>query len=121
MKEDPEGFKGYLRIDVDHFDEPLHLLALFLQKQDTNMRECISPEEICYITLRYLASGESESFRSLEYQFRISKKVSYIIQEVCSAMIKVLNLPEPSELPGHLQKVPYTYVQVTMLFLSLLL
>lgn len=88
-EEDPEGFKGYVRMDVDHFDELLHLLAPFLQKQDTNMRECISPEEMCCITLRYLASGES--FRSLEYQFRISKKaISYIIQEVCSAIIKVL-------------------------------
>ena len=36
------------------------------------MRECISHEERCCFTLRYLARGES--FRSLEYQFRISDK-----------------------------------------------
>ena len=39
--------------------------------------------------LRYLASGES--FRSLEYQFRISKKaISYIVQEVALAIAKIL-------------------------------
>ena len=88
-EEDSEGFKGYLRMDVDRFDELVHLLTPFLQKQDTNMRECIKPEEMCCIALRYLASGES--FRSLEYQFRVSKKaISYIIQEVCAAIIDVL-------------------------------
>ena len=86
---DPEGFKGYVRMDVNHFDELVYRLAPLLKKKDTNMRECIKPEEMCCITLRYLASGES--FRSLEYQFRISKKaISYIVQEVCSAIIKAL-------------------------------
>ena len=35
-------FKGYVRMDIDHFEELVHLLSPFLQKQDTNMRECIS-------------------------------------------------------------------------------
>ena len=84
-EEDSDGFKGYVRMDVDHFDELVHLLS----KKDTNMRECIKPEEMCCVTLRYLASGES--FRSLEYQFRISKKaISYIVQEVSLAIIKTL-------------------------------
>ena len=39
--------------------------------------------------LRYFTSGKS--FRSLEYQFRISKKaVSYIKEEVAVAIIKIL-------------------------------
>ncbi|XP_057314357.1 uncharacterized protein LOC130655608 [Hydractinia symbiolongicarpus] len=88
-EEDLEGFKGYVRMDVGQFDELVHLLAPVLHQQDTNMRECIKPEEMCCITLRYLASGES--FRSLEYQFRISKKaISYIVQEVCSAIAEAL-------------------------------
>jgi len=53
------------------------------------MKECIKPEEMCCITLRHLASGES--FRSVECQFRINKKaISYIVQEVCSAIIEAL-------------------------------
>lgn len=87
--EDSEGFKGYVRMDVPHFDELVRILSPSLRKQDTNMRECIKPEEMCCLTLRYLASGES--FRSLEYQFRISKKaISYIIQEVCRAIIETI-------------------------------
>ena len=88
-EEDSDGFKGYVRMDVDHFDELVHLLSPLLLKKDTNMRECIKPEEMCCVTLRYLATGES--FRSLEYQFRISKKaISYIVQEVSLAIIKGL-------------------------------
>ena len=88
-EEDSDGFKGYVRMHVDHFDELVHLLSPLLLKKDTNMRECIKPEEMCCVTLRYLASGES--FRSLEYQFRISKKaISYIVQDVSLAIIKTL-------------------------------
>ena len=76
-------------MNVDHFDELVHLLSPLLLKKDTNMRECIKPKEMCCVTLRYLASGES--FRSLEYQFRISKKaISYMVQEVSLAIIKTL-------------------------------
>ena len=32
-------------LDIDYFEELVHLLSLFLQKQDTNMRECISPKK----------------------------------------------------------------------------
>ena len=49
---DAEGFKGYVRMDLNHFDELVNLLGPFLHNQDTNMRECIKPEEMCCITLR---------------------------------------------------------------------
>ena len=53
------------------------------------MRECIILEEMCCHALRYFATGES--FRSLEYQFRISRKaISYIVEQVAAAIIKVL-------------------------------
>ena len=31
-KRDSDGFKGYVRIDVHHFEELIHLLSQFLQK-----------------------------------------------------------------------------------------
>ena len=71
-KEDSEGFRGYVRMDVNHFDEFVDLLFPLSFKQDTIMREYIKPDEMCCVVLRYLASGES--FRSLEYQFWINKK-----------------------------------------------
>ena len=76
-------------MDVNHFDQLVDLLKPSLAKQDTNMRDCIKPEEMCCVMLRYLASGES--FRSLEYQFRISKKaIYYIVQEVALAIVEIL-------------------------------
>lgn len=67
----------------------LGLLTPSLPKNDATMREHIKLEEMCCVALRYFASGES--FRLLEYQFRIIKKaVSYIIEEVVVAIIKFL-------------------------------
>ena len=44
---------------------------------------------MCCAALRYFASGES--FRSLEYQFRISRKaISCIVEQVAAAIIKIL-------------------------------
>ena len=34
---DSDGFKGSIRMDIDYFEELVHLLSLFLQKQDTNI------------------------------------------------------------------------------------
>ena len=31
-QQDSDGFKGYVRMDVDHFEEFVHLLSQFLQK-----------------------------------------------------------------------------------------
>ena len=43
-------------------------------------------EQRLTLTVRFLAT--SESFRSLSFQFRISKlEISYIVQEVCTAII----------------------------------
>ena len=66
----------------------VNILWPSLQKQDTNMRESIKLDEIILI-LRYFA-GE-ESHRSLEYQFRISRKtISYIIiDKVAQATLEI--------------------------------
>ena len=53
------------------------------------MRKAIDPRERLALTLRHLATGES--FRSLEFQFRINRKaISYIVIEVCDAIFKTL-------------------------------
>ena len=84
---DDLAFKEYLRLDKTQFENLLQKVYKHLIKQDTNMRECIKPEEMCCLTLRYLASGES--FRSLEFQFRIGRKtISCIVVDVSLAIIK---------------------------------
>ena len=64
-REDVQGFKEFIRLDKTHFEYVVEKLYHLLIKQDTVMRECIKPEEMCCLMLRYLASGES--FRSLEF------------------------------------------------------
>ena len=89
FQEDAEGFRGYIRLNTTSFENLFELLAPCLLKKDTVMRECIKPEEMCCVALRYFASGES--FHSLEYQFRIIRKlISYIVEQVAAAIIKIL-------------------------------
>ena len=53
------------------------------------MKECIKPEEMCCVAVRYFVSGES--FRSLEHQFWISRKaILYIVEHVAAAIIQIL-------------------------------
>ena len=76
-------------IHVAHFEELVYLLSPFLQKQGTNMRECVRPEERCCVKLRYIAIDES--LRSLEYHFWISKEaISYIVFKVAFSITQAL-------------------------------
>ena len=50
------------------------------------MRKSIKTDQQCCLFLRYIASGES--FRSLEYQFQISRRtISRVISTVVKAII----------------------------------
>ena len=51
------------------------------------MRESIKPSEQCCVFLRYRASGET--FRSLEYQFRVNgRTIAGIVERVAEAIIE---------------------------------
>ena len=70
---DQQAFKEYFRLDKTQFEVLLQKVYRHIIKRDTNMRECIKPEE---------------SFRSLEFQFRISRRaISRIIIDVTNAII----------------------------------
>ena len=65
------------------------MITSIVSKTDTVMRKRIWCKQILSLTFRFRATGER--FRLLEYQFRISKKtVSYIIDEVCKAIVTLL-------------------------------
>ena len=86
---DSTSFRDYVRMDRLHFDYLVEKLYPYLVKEDTVMRESIKPAEQCCIFLRYVASGAS--YRSLEYQFRVSKRsISRIIPTVAKAIIDEL-------------------------------
>lgn len=84
---DIESFKNYLRMNEDFFNEILQHIETDLKKCDTMLRAAISPKEKLAVTLRFLATGES--FQSLEYQTRLSRRIiSEAVNDTCSAIYK---------------------------------
>ena len=74
----------------DRFDHLLSLVSPIISKQSTNFREPISAGERLAITLRFLASGESQQSLSLAY--RMGKAtVSNVITETCDALYTTLS------------------------------
>ena len=83
--EDLPSFKNFMRMDYVTFQALVENISPKITKRTTMMRKAISASERVALTLRFLATGES--FSSLEYQFRISKRaISYIVIEVCRAI-----------------------------------
>lgn len=87
--EDNECFQKFFRMRNDLFDRLVEMITPYIQRQDTNMRECIAPRERLSLTLRFLATGES--YRSLEYSTRIPAcTISRIIPETCRVLYEIL-------------------------------
>ncbi|XP_018367708.1 PREDICTED: uncharacterized protein LOC108757374, partial [Trachymyrmex cornetzi] len=68
--EDPDRFRRCLRMNTALFENLLEKVTPIITKQDTHLRQRISPAERLSLTLRHLATG--------------------IIKEVCTAIIHVL-------------------------------
>ena len=87
LSEDAKSFKEFIRMDRLHFQFLVERLYPRLIKRDIVMRKSIKPDEQCCLFLRHIASGEL--FRSLEYQFPISRRTifSRIISTVAKAII----------------------------------
>ena len=93
------SLKDYIRMNRMHFDYLVERLYPYLLKDDTILRESIKPAEQVCVFLRYVASGET--FRSLEYQFRISRRyIARIVDRVAEAIIE--------EMQGEYLKTPNT-------------
>lgn len=83
------------------FDFSRYIEADITPQQILGGNKVITAPERLAVTLRFLATGET--YRSLSFQFRISRAaISYIIKEVCSAIAKhlgphFLRVPSSSE------------------------
>ncbi|XP_015747625.1 PREDICTED: uncharacterized protein LOC107327399 [Acropora digitifera] len=82
----------------ERFEHLLTLIAPYIEKKACRSRDPISPAERLVVTLRYLASGDSQQSQS--FNFRIGKStICHIIQETCigiwNALSKV-SLKSPS-------------------------
>ena len=54
-QEDPEAYRSYFRLSKENFREVLSLVEPDIRKQNTVMRESLSPAQRLSITLRFLA------------------------------------------------------------------
>ncbi|XP_040071726.1 uncharacterized protein LOC120844158 [Ixodes scapularis] len=78
-----------LRVNTDHFADILLSIASCIQKLDTEVRPAIPAKDKLQLTLRFLASGESQ--HSLSRQFCISySAVNVFLVETCDTIYKML-------------------------------
>ena len=88
---DPDSHFRYLRMSKSTFDHLLAKVGPFLSRRPymSDRRPNISPGERLALTIRYLATGNSQT--SLSFNFRIGRStVSNIVKETCSAIWDVL-------------------------------
>ena len=87
--EDEVAYTEYFRVNGQKFRFLVDSVGYAIKKKDTLMRESIRPDERIAVTLRCLATGET--FKSLEYSFRISRTcISSIVVETCQAIFDIL-------------------------------
>jgi hypothetical protein len=94
-------YKIHLRMSREQFVELSSKGKPYTEKQDTNMRECISAHMKLQITLRYLAAGDS--FGSLEALYRVPRTtISKFLPEVLNAIYLSLE--------NFIKEIIYVYV-----------
>ena len=87
--EDVGRYRDFFRVNSEQFEFLFNAVSHTISKQDTKLRSSIKPAERLAVTLRYLATGET--FKSLEYSFRISRTmISSIVIECCEAIFEIL-------------------------------
>ena len=78
---DEKRFKGFMRMDPDLFKEIVVRAGFRIRKEDTKYRQAVRVELRIAIALRFVATGES--YRALEYLFRVSHSlICNIVPEV---------------------------------------
>ena len=87
--EDKVAYRNFFCMNGQKFRFSVDSVGYAIAKKDMLMRESIEPDERVAVTLRYLATGET--FKSLEYAFRISPTcISSIVVETCEAIFAIL-------------------------------
>lgn len=87
--EDEVAYRDFFRMNATRFRFLVNQVACRIRKKDTLMRTSIKPDERMAVTLRFLATGET--FKSLEYHFRMSRTtISAIVVETCEAIYQLV-------------------------------
>ena len=89
MRNDRELFYRYFRMSPERFDHLLTLVRDQREAKDTAFKKYFLAAGRLAITLRYLASGETQ--QSLSYRCRIGKSTAWtVIVETCKATYNAL-------------------------------
>ena len=73
----------------ERLDALLTMVKPWIEKKDTSFRQAIPADERLGLTLRFLASGDSQ--QSLSFSYRIGKTtVSKIVSDTCEVIFDVL-------------------------------
>ncbi|XP_049763762.1 uncharacterized protein LOC126263687 [Schistocerca nitens] len=98
LKNYPEKFYSYYRMNHNTFQYVLQNIQDKISKQNTNFRRSITAEEKLCITIRYLSTGIS--FHALASSFRLGvSTVSVLVKDVCMAIwesLAPIHLPTPT-------------------------
>lgn len=70
LKDDQEKFIKYFRMSIPKFLNLLEILGTDIQRHNSKWRRTVSPEERLAVTLRYLATGDSQI--SLSFSYRLA-------------------------------------------------
>ena len=84
-REDHKGFKSFIRISTELFEEMIAKIEPKVQKQDTRLRKALPVGLKLAVTLRFLSTGNTYS--SLGFSFRTSTSaISRFVPLVCDAL-----------------------------------
>ena len=78
-------FFKYFRMSPAIFGELLTWIPPYIQKQETKMREPISPRERLCVALRYLVTGDAQVIKAANYRMRPAI-TGRIVNETCKAI-----------------------------------
>lgn len=88
---DREYFFKFLRMSPERLERLLGLVAPFITKKKCRSRETLSPAERLVVTIRYLATGDSQ--QSQTFNFRLGKStVCNIVRQTCQGIWDALNV-----------------------------
>ena len=89
-KDDPTSFKTFMRMDEESFNFLLEKVSPLIKRQDTNMRQAISPGELLSLTLRFLATGRQHFKCMVKYNNKIATIIPKRVRQLLEIISKTI-------------------------------
>ena len=82
---DSLSFLRYLRMSPERFEHLLELVVPFITKKKCSSRKTISPAERLALTIKYLATGDSQQSQSFNFRYGRTT-VCNIVRDTCKGI-----------------------------------